>query len=518
MTTKTLLRVTSITVVCSLALLLPAQRLSARGGLQWGYVNQSQGYPLSNLWLQTSPWSQMSGWGIPQRNLGPPQLNQGPTPSGPTRGNPGNYIRRGPTQGTIGRPPQSSTGGTTRIIYVPTDRASNFPGGTGNDSPAPPSPAPNLQRYEPLYYFNYNAYWRTGYWGGGLWGWSRWGGEAGRMIFPRWSAGPQYYQSGYGQYQNPFMASMPADGPRSLNYSTPILPPFDEKLATLDPTLNIDARDDRRRTPAVSAGLKALDAARAAFAEKKFDEALKRTDQALDQMPRDPAVHEFRALVLFARGDYRQAAATIYAVLAVAPGWDWATLSSFYSDPAEMTRQLRQLETFRKQNPDSAEAAFLLAYHYVSCRHVAAARRQFQTAARLLPDDLLIPPLVALMAGASDQDLSDTAADDGSAGSPPPAGDPPTFDLVKLIGQWKAQRGPDTIELTIEDGGKFTWTVTEAGKSRRITGNYIAEGNLLQLESREKRLLGRITLRERGGFNFNLSANDPADPGLEFGK
>lgn len=518
MASRTLVRGISVVVVCSLTLVLPAGRLWARGGLQWGYVNQSQGYPVMNLWLQSNPWSQMSGWGIPQRNLGPPDLNPGPTPSGPTRGNPGNSIRRRSTTATVGRSPQANRGGTTRIIYVPMPGASNFPGASGDESPAPPGPAPNVQRFEPMYYFDYNTYWRSGYWGGGLWGWSRWGGDAGRMIFPRWSAGPLFYQSGYGTYQNPFAAALPADGPKFLNYAAPILPPFDEKLSSFDPTLNVDVRDDPRRSPAVSAGLKALDAARAAFGDRNFEEALKKTDQALEQMPRDPAVHEFRALVLFARGNYRQAAATIYAVLAVAPGWDWATLSSFYRDPAELTRQLRQLEAYRKQNPESAEAAFLLGYHYVTCRHVAAAQRQFKTAARLLPDDQLFLPLVALMAGAGDQDLPDNPVDDGSVGSTPPAADPPPLDLVKLIGQWKAQRGPVSIELTIEDGGKFIWTMTEVGTTRRIVGKYVTEGNLLQLESRDNRLLGRVTLRERGGFNFNLSVNNPADPGLEFGK
>ncbi len=44
-------------------------------------------------------------------------------------------------------------------------------------------------------------------------------------------------------------------------------------------------------------------------------------------MPNDAALHEFRALVLFALQRYDDAAAALYAVLTAGPGWDWATLS-----------------------------------------------------------------------------------------------------------------------------------------------------------------------------------------------
>jgi len=49
-------------------------------------------------------------------------------------------------------------------------------------------------------------------------------------------------------------------------------------------------------------------------------------NQAIAKKPSDPVPHEFRALVLFATRQYKPAAAAIYAVLSVGPGWDWATL------------------------------------------------------------------------------------------------------------------------------------------------------------------------------------------------
>jgi hypothetical protein len=63
-------------------------------------------------------------------------------------------------------------------------------------------------------------------------------------------------------------------------------------------------------------------------------------------MPKDAATHEFRSLTQFALGKYQEAAATIYAVLAVGPGWDWTTLSSMYPDIDTYTAQLRKLEEY----------------------------------------------------------------------------------------------------------------------------------------------------------------------------
>jgi hypothetical protein len=45
---------------------------------------------------------------------------------------------------------------------------------------------------------------------------------------------------------------------------------------------------------------------------------------ALRSLPHDAVIHEYRALCQFALGGYRGVAATLNAVLAVGPGWDWA--------------------------------------------------------------------------------------------------------------------------------------------------------------------------------------------------
>jgi hypothetical protein len=70
--------------------------------------------------------------------------------------------------------------------------------------------------------------------------------------------------------------------------------------------------------------------------------------------------------VLFAQGKYREAAGTIHAVLADGPGWDWATMSGLYPSVQVYTTHLRALEDFARTNPDSADARFLLGYHYLT--------------------------------------------------------------------------------------------------------------------------------------------------------
>ena len=83
--------------------------------------------------------------------------------------------------------------------------------------------------------------------------------------------------------------------------------------------------------------------------------------------PTTRRMHEFLALALFAQGKYEQAAAPLYAVLSVGPGWDWTTLSGMYPDVDTYTAQLRDLEAYVKANPNSAHARFVLAYQYL-CR------------------------------------------------------------------------------------------------------------------------------------------------------
>ena len=406
--------------------------------------------------------------------------------------------------------------------------------------PTPNAPYRTEKRTDPPYYHNYNGYWYHGFWGGGKWGWGNWGEPMGIWSFTRWSFGPIYYVSGYGQFRNPFLAGQPVPLKPFLDYGKPIEDlPDDEipaaKSASSAPASGSAGKDTAQenreeildyvvRSPEVKAGLKSFDAAGEAFRKKNYELALDKTDEALEQLPYDSQIHEFRALVLFARGDYPQAAATIYAVLAVSPGWDWTTLSGRYEDQEEYARHLRQLEAFHKQNPDSAVAAFLRGYHYTTCRHTEAAAKHMQNAAKLLPDDALMPRLAILIAGAEEKSTA-SAVTAPQASSPPPAQgkspepNAPPLAKEKLVGKWQASRGGTTgISLTLRDDQQFIWQATRDGKTRTIAGLYALEGYAIFLYGGSGTLIAAIQSKTPRGFNFTLLDNAPADPGIEFAR
>jgi cytochrome c-type biogenesis protein CcmH/NrfG len=114
-------------------------------------------------------------------------------------------------------------------------------------------------------------------------------------------------------------------------------------------------------------------------------------------MPNDVSLHEFLALDLFAQGKYEQAAAPLYAVLSVGPGWNWTTLSGNYSDISVYSQQLRGLEAFVRANPKSAKAQFVLAYQYISQGQGEAAIRPLQNVVALQPNDKLSAQLIEML-------------------------------------------------------------------------------------------------------------------------
>ena len=168
----------------------------------------------------------------------------------------------------------------------------------------------------------------------------------------------------------------PAANPPAYDYSQPV------NTAAAPPDVPPPA--DQATTPAAQA--------RQAFQAGDYANAIQLTQQALGQMPNDVDLHEFLALGLFAQGNYEQAAAPLYAVLSVGPGWDWTTLIGNYPDAGVYTGQLRGLEAFVKANPRSAKAQFVLAYHYISQGHGEAAIRPLKDVVALQPNDKRLGP------------------------------------------------------------------------------------------------------------------------------
>jgi len=145
---------------------------------------------------------------------------------------------------------------------------------------------------------------------------------------------------------------------------------------------------------------KLFDNARAAFKQGDYAKAQELADKAIELLPSDATLHEFRALALFAQKKYKEAAAGLYAVLAAGPGWNWETMSKLYANADTYTKQLRGLEAYMREHPKDAYGHFLQAYHYLVLGSKDAAVQQLKQVVQLEPKDKLSAALVkALTSG-----------------------------------------------------------------------------------------------------------------------
>jgi tetratricopeptide (TPR) repeat protein len=433
-----------------------------------------------------------------------PGLGAGSRP-GPGN-NPGTIMNRPGTGNVINRP---NSGNNININNV----NNNFNNWNNHNRPGWADGRPAWS-YRPGW--NYHQGWVNGYWHGqnnGNW-WNNWGGFATGLAIGgigAWGIGSSLWNWGYMPYSNPYysapavvtqpvLVNQPAAAP-AYDYSQPLTteaPPPDEAVA--DPAIQT------------------FDAARASFLAGNYTEALKQTDEALKTLPSDAALHEFRALCLFALGQYDQAAATLYAVLSAGPGWDWTTLVRLYPSVDVYTAQLRALEAYAGEHPSSAPARFVLAYHYLTQGHTESAVEQLKQVVQLQPSDRLSAQLVTQLSG----DAGKTQAQE--AGAPPAAPTEPTASSPgvpegNLVGTWKASPAPaTTIELTTTADGNFKWNVIDQGKSRPIEGKYTYGNGILAMSQNENNsLVGKVTWQDENHFKFQAMGG-PNDPGLVFSR
>jgi tetratricopeptide (TPR) repeat protein len=246
--------------------------------------------------------------------------------------------------------------------------------------------------------------------------------------------------------------------------------------------------------------------AQQAFHGGDYASALQFAQQAISQAPNDVNLHQFLALVLFAQGNYEQAAAPLYAVLSVGPGWDWTTLIGNYGDASAYTTQLRGLEGYTRSNPKSAAGQFVLAYHYISQGQGSAAIKPLEAVIALRPDDKVSAQILASL-------------------QPPTAEAPAAqLDPASLTGQWVARGGPQgaSITLTLSGDGGFTWTLASPGKApSTISGGYTVANNVLTLAGKDAPggpLAGQVTLTDDKHMTFKAVGGAANDPGLMFAK
>jgi len=342
--------------------------------------------------------------------------------------------------------------------------------------------------------------WHHGCWdGNGSWWNHMWDDHTALMAFgtTMWGINRLAYGFGYWGYDNPYYTeSYPIEGGAPIDYSQPIA---------------VDAAAPTEPAPegAPAPGMADFDAARQAFSQGDYDAALAATNKTLKALPNDPIVHEFRALVLFAQGKYKESAAGLYSVLSVGPGWDWTTLSSLYPSVDTYTAQLRKLEQAVKQNPKAGDARFVLAYHYLTAGHNEAAAAQLKELHKQVPQDNLFKQLL-LMTGGPDALGVSTPTE--------PAGPAPSIDPTTLVGKWSAvSQDKFKFVLELSDKGTFSWTFTQKGKPQSVKGVYALDGNVLAMEPESGgTMLAEVAEPQGGSFSFKILGAPPDDPGLKF--
>jgi hypothetical protein len=354
--------------------------------------------------------------------------------------------------------------------------------------------------------------WHDGYWGGwGGWGWGLGMGMGLGYGLAAWGFGSSLYGMGYMPYSNPYYGY---GGGAVVNQPIVAVP--------YDYSQPIDTTSAPASESIADPAMATFDAARESFKQGNYEQALAQAGDALKSLPNDTALHEFRALCQFALGRYNEAAATLYAVLSVGPGWDWATLVGLYPDVEVYTAQLRALEDYCSAHPDAAPPRFVLGYHYLTQGHTEAAADVLKQVVALMPSDTLSAKLVRQLAPPKDQAATSDAFAPAAL-SPAPSSTPADTTLpqgASIAGTWDAKPAADTgITLTIQPSGGFTWQVTQKGKTQQFTGTSTYGGGILTLvQEKGPVLVGRVSWKDAGHMTFRVVGDGPDDPGLSFSK
>lgn len=359
--------------------------------------------------------------------------------------------------------------------------------------------------------------WYNGCWGG------NWGSNGGwwapfAVGAATWGLASTLGSWGWGYgggYVNPYYSAIPAAVVASspYDYSQPVVV---NNYVTNDGDLT-DASTVQggtataESTPPASPSDAAFDAALASFKQGDYAKALAGCDEAVKLSPNDSVIHEVRALSLFALGRYPEAAATLNAVLAVAPGMDWTTLSGLYGSVDAYTQQLRKLEDFCRANPESAPGYFVLAYHYLVGGYSDMAADALRVVVAKQPGDVVAKRL-----------LDTLTPKEEKLQNPPPAGQPeptkapaeeaPGGPETDLVGTWKASSGKDSVDLVITADSQFTWKATPTGREPvAISGTIETARDAIALVSQSAgTMAGKVTSKGPDAFEFTL-AGAPAD-------
>ena len=401
--------------------------------------------------------------------------------------------------------------------------------------------------YRPNPYAGYHAGWVNGSWNGNYrrgigwntgWGWNNWGlnamGLGVGIGIASWGMGSLWNNWGYSSFVNPYYMPMTVVQP-----TTVVVQPV-----AYDYSRPLDLTSPAPAQSVVEQAVASLDSARGAFQSGDYAQALKLADQAIQQTPNDPTLHEFRAMCLFALGRYDEAAVPMYTVLSTGPGWDWTTMASLYPNVNVYTQQLRTLEAYCTANPQAASARFLLAALYMTQGSNDAAAGILKQVVALQPRDTLSAQLLASLtsAAAAEQTPAQPAAAQPPAAPAEAAAQPggrtrassaarrgagtrrarvPTDPVpARFLGAWTASPAKDvTISLALEQGKGFTWKVTDRGQSRQFQGQATFDKDVLALAPPDQPpMVGTVTWKDDAHFQFKAVGAPANDPGLAFSK
>ncbi|MFO0879943.1 MAG: tetratricopeptide repeat protein [Gemmataceae bacterium] len=253
----------------------------------------------------------------------------------------------------------------------------------------------NTARFYNRPWGHYYPWYHGGWHGWGYWPrfWGGWGAGYGLGFSTGMALGATssvLYDGSAIAYANPYYVPVPVPvevpaqpvvidsntyvTPNELDYSRPIQVPTSMDVERTDSDVVTAAKDQ-------------MTVASGAFRRGDYAEAQRDCERAIHLLPSDTNLHEFRALCQFAQGKYADCAATLYAVLADGPGWDWNTLSSFYPDSETYTRHLRALEGYVRDNPRDPRGHFVLAYQYLVLDDRDVAMQQLREVIKLQPKD-----------------------------------------------------------------------------------------------------------------------------------
>lgn len=356
-------------------------------------------------------------------------------------------------------------------------------------------------------YYGPYPWWGGAYYPGAYWNfmWDNYPVWAAFQV-TAWTVNRAAWAFGYWPYANPYVVTSPVV---VYDYSQPL-------VVSQTPTV---VESTPAAPPGVqSTGSNAFDAALQAFRNSNYSMALDQVNQAIREMPKDAVLHEFRSLVLFAQGQYDESAEAIYAVLAVGPGWDWKTMSGLYGNVESYTQQLRNLEAYVREQPNSSAARFLLAHHYMTCGHEEAAARQLKKVLELTPGQKVATDMLTMIEGPrAVQEMQGAAP----LVLPPTASvDVPQIPNEQVTGRFKATgQGDAKFELDLNADGTFRWSYTSQGQPQVVKGVWAMDGNILAMEPDTGGvMLAELTRVTDQGFLFRMTGTPPDDPGLNFGR